>query len=1071
MAILEALDQTSTPVRGSSAVVSPENFIKCLKKFYRHWKEDESHLWGNSCAIAVATPPPSEDIRYQKSLALSMWFFGRELPETIMVFMSRQIYFLCRQRECDVLKPLKMPVSKAVGVDVVLHSLEKGDDGSALMDEVIRAVCAHSESNSVVIGLSVREKPEGKVLEAWSEKLHGSRLKLSDVSSGISELLAVKDVTEIMYVKKAAYLTASVLRKYVIPKLEKIIMDEKKVPHSKLMDLTEKILLYPTKINVKLKAENVDICYPPIFQSGGKYDLRPSAFSNDDDLFYDSGSLIVCAMGAKYNGYCSNVARTFLIDCAEEKCNAYKVLRQAHSAAIAALTPGSKASASYQAAVAVVRGEAPDLLPFLTKSGGTGIGIEFRETWLSLNEKNDRTLKEGMIFNVSLGFQNLPSKTGDDKTKEFSLWLADTVLICKEKPEVLTALVSKADADAFYSFDEEKTESPSVKPALKTELMLPPKEKPVLKAELMLPLKENLRSSSRTPKEYLRKQLQSEILRKRSNETAMRSDAANHELLEGHGRFRAMDELVAYKNASDMPRSNRLEIQVDKQNEAVLLPIYGIIVPFHVCTVKKAEIRGDSNRGVYVCITFNVPGTASSLQDPHLQTNASLVFLKAVTFLSKDRRHAEEVVQSMMTLKRGVMERARRASLVGQEKLQLREVMTRDKIQLLDLWIRPSFGGRGRKVPGTLVVHVNGFQYTVSKSEKVDIMFRNIKHAFFQPAERDMITLIHFHLYNEIMVGNKKTRDVQLYIEVMDAVDSIGLKRRSAWDPDEIEEEQCERARRNEIKRQFELFVKRVDSIWSQPRFAQLGLQFESPLQKLGFNGVHGRTTCFIVPTPSCLVQLIESPFLVTSVREVDIVCLERVALGQKSFDMVFVFQDLKQDVIRIEVIPMTSLDKIKDWLNDSNLKYYETKLNLNWRKVLKAIMDDPVSDKNDRWEFLNPDASDSDSESSETEDEHYEPSDGESGSESDDEDSDSESVVDSSEDEGGLAGSDGDDDDSAESWDEMERKAKDADMEMGSESDSEDERQWRREKAIAKHRRPNQPQSKGALQKRLRVK
>lgn len=359
---------------------------------------------------------------------------------------------------------------------------------------------------------------------------------------------------------------------------------------------------------------------------------------------------------------------------------------------------------------------------------------------------------------------------------------------------------------------------------------------------------------------------------------------------------------------------------------------------------------------------------------------------------------------------------------------------------------------------------------TVTKSEKVDIMFCNIKHAFFQPAERDMITLIHFHLYNEIMVGNKKTRDVQLYIEVMDAVDLIGLKRRSAWDPDEIEEEQCERARKNEINREFELFVKRVDSIWSQPRFAQLGLQFESPLQNLGFNGVHGRTTCFIVPTPSCLVQLIESPFLVTSVREVDIVCLERVALGQKSFDMVFIFQDLKQDVIRLEVIPMTSLDKIKDWLNDSNLKYYETKLNLNWRKVLKAIMDDPVSDKNDRWEFLNPDASDSDSESSETEDEHYEPSDGESGSESDDEDSDSESVVDSGKDEGGLAGSDHDDDDSAESWDEMERKAKDADMEMGSESDSEDERQRRREKAMVKHRRPNQPQSKGAPQKRQRV-
>lgn len=42
-------------------------------------------------------------------------------------------------------------------------------------------------------------------------------------------------------------------------------------------------------------------------------------------------------------------------------------------------------------------------------------------------------------------------------------------------------------------------------------------------------------------------------------------------------------------------------------------------------------------------------------------------------------------------------------------------------------------------------------------------MYRNIKHAFFQPAEKDgMITLLHLHLLNPIMVGNKKTKDIQV---------------------------------------------------------------------------------------------------------------------------------------------------------------------------------------------------------------------------------------------------------------------------------------------------------------------
>jgi hypothetical protein len=29
-----------------------------------------------------------------------------------------------------------------------------------------------------------------------------------------------------------------------------------------------------------------------------------------------------------------------------------------------------------------------------------------------------------------------------------------------------------------------------------------------------------------------------------------------------------------------------------------------------------------------------------------------------------------------------------------------------------------------------------------------------------------MITLVHFHLHNPIMIGNKKTKDVQFYAEV-----------------------------------------------------------------------------------------------------------------------------------------------------------------------------------------------------------------------------------------------------------------------------------------------------------------
>ncbi|CAM6086183.1 unnamed protein product [Calypogeia fissa] len=79
----------------------------------------------------------------------------------------------------------------------------------------------------------------------------------------------------------------SVLKNYVVPKLEVVIDKEKSILHAELMENIEEVILDPAKAKVRLKAENVDICYPPVFQSGGTLDLKPNAVSNDEPLYYD----------------------------------------------------------------------------------------------------------------------------------------------------------------------------------------------------------------------------------------------------------------------------------------------------------------------------------------------------------------------------------------------------------------------------------------------------------------------------------------------------------------------------------------------------------------------------------------------------------------------------------------------------------------------------------------------------------------------------------------------------------------------------------------------------------------
>lgn len=1019
------------------------NFSKRLAALYSHWGEHKSDLWGSSDSLAIATPPASEDLRYLKSSALNIWLLGYEFPETIMVFTKKQIHFLCSQKKASLLEVVKKSAKEAVGVDVVIHVKSKSDDGTGLMDAIFHDLRSQSE-DAPVIGHIAREAPEGNLLETWDQKLKNSNCELSDVTNGLSDLFAVKDSGELTNVKKAAFLTASVMKNFVVPKLENVIDEEKKVTHSSLMDDAEKAILEPARAKVKLKAENVDICYPPIFQSGGDFDLKPSAASNDERLYYDSSSVIICALGSRYNSYCSNVARTFLIDANSLQSKAYEVLLKAHEAAISALKPGNKASAVYQAALSVVEKDAPELVANLTKTAGTGIGLEFRESGLGLNAKNDRLLKGGMVFNVSLGFHNLQARTSNPKSQDFSLLLADTVIV-GEKPEVVTSVSSKAVKDVAYSFNEDEEEEEEV-----------PKVKVEANGRKPLSSKATLRSDNQEmSKEELRRQHQAELARQKNEETLQRLAGGGSVMGDNRAASKTSSDLIAYKNVNDLPPPRELMIQVDQKNEAILLPIYGSMVPFHVATVRQVSSQQDTNRNCYIRIIFNVPGTPFIPHDNNSLKFQNSMYLKEVSFRSKDPRHISEVVQVIKTLRRQVTnresERAERATLVTQEKLVLAGNKFKP-IRLHDLWIRPVFGGRARKLPGTLEAHSNGFRYSTSRQEqRVDVMFVNIKHAFFQPAEKEMITLLHFHLHNHIMVGNKKTKDVQFYVEVMDVVQTLGGSKRSAYDPDEIEEEQRERDRKNKINMEFQTFVNRVHDLWGQPQFKGLDLEFDQPFRDLGFHGVPYKASAFIVPTSSSLVELIETPFLVITLSEIEIVNLERVGLGQKNFDMTIVFKDFKKDVMRIDSIPSTSLDAIKEWLDTTDIKYYESRLNLNWRPILKTITDDPQRFVEDGgWEFLNLEASDSESDHSAESDQGYEPSDAQSESDSEEDDDDSESLVESEDDE--EDSEEEEEEEEGKTWEELEREASNADRERD-ESDSEDERKRRKMKAFGKSR------------------
>ena len=112
--------------------------------------------------------------------------------------------------------------------------------------------------------------------------------------------------------------------------------------------------------------------------------------------------------------------------------------------------------------------------------------------------------------------------------------------------------------------------------------------------------------------------------------------------------------------------------------------------------------------------------------------------------------------------------------------------------------------------------------------------------------------------------------------------------------------------------------------------------------RQLAFPGNTGKSTVTLMPTMGCLVQLVEPPYTVVTLNDIEIVSLERVGFNTATFDLVVIFKDFARDVFAIGSVPAKQLDDIRKWLSVQDIKFFESKIPLQWKKILKQIADDP---------------------------------------------------------------------------------------------------------------------------------
>ncbi|XP_008316564.1 FACT complex subunit SPT16 isoform X2 [Cynoglossus semilaevis] len=996
-----------------------EAYYRRIKRFYSNWKKGEDEF-GKVDAIVVSVGV-DEEIVYAKSTAIQTWLFGYELTDTIMVFCDTKIIFLASKKKVDFLKQVAITKGNenANGAPpITLLTREKNESNKANFDKMIEAIKGSKEGKTV--GVFSKDKFPGEYMKSWNDTINAEGLEKVDISAVVAYTMAVKEDGELNLMKKAAAITSEVYSKFFKERVMEIVDADEKVRHSKLAESVEKAI-EEKKYLGGADPSTVEMCYPPIIQSGGNYSLKFSVVSDKNHMHFGA---ITCAMGIRYKSYCSNLVRTLMVDPPQEMQDNYNFLLQVEEELLKELKHGVKICDAYNAVLEFVKKEKADLVPKLTKNLGFAMGIEFREGSLVLNVKNQYKLKKGMVLSISLGFADLENKEGKkDEQKKYALFIGDTIQINEEEAATVLTPVKKKikNVGIFLKNDDEEDEEEDGDDA--EELLGKGARSAALLAD---------RTRNEMTAEEKRRAHQKELANHLNEEAKRR---LTEQKGEQHTQ-KVKKSNVSYKNVSQMPREKEIremKIFIDKKYETVIMPVFGIATPFHIATIKNISmsVEGDYT---YLRINFYVPGSSLGRQEGNIFPNPDATFVKEITYRASNLKAPGDIsvpstnLQNAFRIIKEVQKRYKtreaeekeKEGIVKQDSLVIN--LNRSNPKLKDLYIRPNIAQK--RMQGSLEAHTNGFRFTSVRGDKVDILYNNIKHAIFQPCDGEMIIVLHFHLKNAIMFGKRRHTDVQFYTEVGEITTDLG-KHQHMHDRDDLYAEQMEREMRHKLKSAFKNFIEKVETLTKEE------LEFEVPFRDLGFQGAPYRSTCLLQPTSSSLVNVTEWPPFVVTLDEVELVHFERVQFHLKNFDVVIIYKDYNKKVTMINAVPVNSLDPIKEWLNSCDIKYTEGVQSLNWTKIMKTIVDDPEGFfEQGGWSFLDPDSEGSgpemDSES-EMEDETFNPS---ADEEEEEEEEDSDEDYSSETEDSDYSASLGSEEESGKDWDELEEEARKADKE-----------------------------------------
>ena len=222
-----------------------------------------------------------------------------------------------------------------------------------------------------------------RLLEFRHVKSGAPEADFPDASDVFAELRLRKDKAEVDAMRQAVKIAQEGLEA-TLPKI-KIGMTEREIASELVMQLLK-------------HGSDSELPFAPIV-SAGPNSANPHASPSDRKL--QAGDLLVVDWGAAYDGYISDLTRTFAVGEVDAECQKiHKIVQEANAAGRAAGKPGSPCAAVDKATRDVI--EKAGYGKYFTHRTGHGIGMEGHEAPYMRGD-NMQILEPGMAYTVEPG--------------------------------------------------------------------------------------------------------------------------------------------------------------------------------------------------------------------------------------------------------------------------------------------------------------------------------------------------------------------------------------------------------------------------------------------------------------------------------------------------------------------------------------------------------------------------------------------------------------------------------------------------------------------------------------------